>query len=194
VARYATGTVPHYDLGSGYTAGPAGALVDDDVRRTWWVRSRISAQQRSTWLSTDTTAANLWAALPVAAAIHDPNAVRYAANRAAAVSLFTHFYGPHRRVARVSKVLYPKRAAFFPLLDSRVVALYRPTIVGLPTDRLLQVPLLWDAVRSDLLMQSNQAALAALRAWIMIQVPLSPTYGAFLHLTNVRLFDIVACW
>ena len=192
---YATfGTISRYDMGVGYGAGPSGALVDDDVRRTWWVRSRIATAQRPTWLALDAAAGKLWTALPVTASLDDPIAASYTANRTAAFALFQHFYGLNRRVAHVSKVLYPKRPAFFPLLDSRVVALYRPTIAGLPTDRLLEVPFFWDAVRSDLLLQSNQVALITLRAWLSTQVPASPVYGDFLRLTDLRLFDIVACW
>jgi hypothetical protein len=67
------GTVPRYDRGIGYQAWPPSGLVDDDVHRTWWLRSRISARQRPEWLALDGTAGGFWAALPTGAALDDPN-------------------------------------------------------------------------------------------------------------------------
>lgn len=195
LTRYmARHTVTHYDLGTGYQVGPPNGLVDDDVRRTWWLRSRISAKQRPQWLALDTLAGPLWAALPMSAALDDPDQISYAMNRDAAFELFTHFYGKDRRIARVAKVLHPKRSQFVALLDSHVMNLFRPVLAKLPMDPLDHVPLLWDAIRLDLLLPQNRQALAALRRWLHAHIHDQPGYAAFLQLSDLRLFDIVACW
>jgi hypothetical protein len=74
------------------------------------------------------------------------------------------------------------------------LALYRPVIANLPWDPLDQVPLVWDAMRFDLLSPPNQQALASLRSWLQAQIATDARFSSFRELSALRLFDIVACW
>jgi len=188
------GTVPKYDLGRGYQLGSPNTLIIGDLRRMWWLRSRIHRAHYPAWIA---LAANApWGALPVNAQLTALGSANqsYVSIRAAGFALFSHFYGQQRKEARVSKVLHLKRPDFFPILDRKVLALYRPKLVNPPSNRLARVPLYWDLFRDDLLLSANQAALVNLRGWINAQVPGNAGFSVFLTLTDVRLFDIAACW
>ena len=188
------GTVPKYDLGRGYQLCSPNALIIDDLRRTWWLRSRIHRAHYPAWIA---LAANApWGALPVNAELAAPGSANqsYASIRSAGFALFSQLYGEQRKEARVSKVLHLKRPDFFPILDRRVLALYRPKLVSPPSNQLARVPLYWDLLRGDLLLPANQAALVSLRGWINAQVTGNAHFRDFMTLTDIRLFDIAACW
>jgi hypothetical protein len=57
-----------------------------------------------------------------------------------------------------------------------------------------RVPLILDAIRLDLLDEMNRKSLVSTREWLEEQSAVKPGYADFLKLSNVRLFDIVACW
>lgn len=63
------------------------------------------------------------------ASFADEDEAEYRIHRNAGFELFSHFYGPQRKLARVSKVLHLKRAVLFPVLDSVVVGLYSPLLI-----------------------------------------------------------------
>ena len=135
------GTVPRYDLGEDYEPSAADVVSIDDVRRTWWVRSRIARRDREAWVALGRTAP--WHLVPHKRRLDDAEA-----QLDGALGLFAHFLGAQRGIARVSKVLHLKRPAFFPIVDSRIGTLYLPR-VGAPLSR-STLPAYWAAIRNDL--------------------------------------------
>jgi hypothetical protein len=178
------GTVRRYDLGEDYEPSSADALSIDDVRRTWWVRSRIARRDREAWVELGRTAP--WHLVPRTRRLHDDEA-----QLDRALALFIHFLGPQRGIARVSKVLHLKRSAFFPIVDSRIGALYFPR-VGARLSR-ATLPAYWAAIRDDLLKPSNVEALATLRIWIGDRSDSEERYAQLRPLSDLRLLDI-ASW
>ena len=112
---------------------------------------------------------------------------------------YWHVTWPERiqrvRVARVHKILHPKRPALNAILDQRLRTLYRP-IAASWLGRLSRLgslstadsPLYWAAVRHDLILGRNTLEhFRTQRAEDQDQMVRSMT-----HLTHLRLLDIIA--
>jgi hypothetical protein len=193
VEWYATlPTVPRYDLGWGFDPGVPDGLVMHDVKRTWWLRGRIARADYPEWVRLSVGIDSLWSAVPQDVGLNASEPA-YEEISSAALDLFFHFYGAKRKIARVSKVLHLKRPALIPLLDANVLTLYREAIQA-PRDARTRVAQAWEAIRADLTNPANQEALHDLRDWLQYVGKNNDVLRAFRSLTDVRLFDIAACW
>ncbi|WP_416063779.1 DUF6308 family protein [Rhodococcus indonesiensis] len=116
-------TVACYDLPG---PGPVDAITAGDIARTHKVRSRISHAQRDWFLRTAVGAP--WAAVPAQARLVDADPNVSGGLYDGAQALYEHFRTAAPRqvgVAKISKVLHLKRPGLFPILDSKVMAVYR---------------------------------------------------------------------
>jgi hypothetical protein len=109
--------------------------------------------------------------------------------------------------AKISKLMHMKRPGFFPILDSRVTKLYSDQArdayaaqsASFRRDHPTYDRLYWEAIRLDLVTDSNRAALATLRSRLQGQIDSDQSraedaayYGQLLILTDLRLLDILS--
>ncbi|MET7666768.1 DUF6308 family protein [Micromonospora luteifusca] len=118
------GTIRNYD----WLAGSSLVLTPELIKatRSPWMGSRISHEQGLQLLRLSETAP--WSDVASDAHLKDAEPVEADGLYARAARLYQHFYHPRVRgiaVAKVSKSLYLMRPALFPILDSRLLSLYR---------------------------------------------------------------------
>lgn len=179
-------TVREYDLDPG-DCGP-NQVCNAEVRRTRRIASRISNRQGEEMLRTLAEAA--WDGLPRSAVLADadPGA------RGGLYDAMSAVYVPLLQIpgvgaAKASKLLHLKRPALFPILDSKLMRLYRE-----PASRAARRHpergarrLYWAAIRDDVL--RNRDELEQVRGELRAEEGL---VGQMAGLSDVRLLDILA--
>jgi hypothetical protein len=179
-------TVTRFDLGQ---PGDPDLLTAAEVTRTRVINSRISHAQVDWFVTRAAQAGTLWAAVPAAARLAD-------ANPQTKGGLYDHFVRPREPgvwVAKVSKVLHLKRPHLIPILDSRLLATYeKPARAAAERHRAARPGykrLNWVAIRDDLIVPANVAALARLRRSLAGHPDDRVRRAA--ELSDVRLLDIL---
>lgn len=191
--RQLAGTLERYDR----LAGTSTSLTPELVRATRRVSSRISNREVQ-WFA-DRAQSAPWHAVPAEADLRDADPLVRGGLYDAAEQLYWHF-GHHRLVGvgrgKISKCLYLMRPHLFPVLDSRLVALYRRAAAAAALSLVSSRPDLprvrrayWAAIRLDLLRAAD--ALARLRAAMRATADASLIEAAEL-LSDLRLLDILA--
>ncbi|MDO1481690.1 DUF6308 family protein [Rhodococcus ruber] len=186
---YPAVTVTRYDLPG---PGPAAVITADEIARTHKVRSRISHAQRDWFIRTAVDAP--WEAVPIEAQLvdADPNVNGGLYDRAEA--LYDHFRTAaprHVRVAKISKVLHLKRPGLFPILDSKVMAFYRPharAAAARYPHRGTQ-KMFWAAIRDDVCANLDSGALPLFRCRLAQSE--TEQVRRIASLTDVRLLDLL---
>ncbi|MCM0673216.1 DUF6308 family protein [Micromonospora phytophila] len=189
------GTIRNYD----WLAGSSSVLTPQLIKatRSPWMGSRISRTQELHLLDLSETAP--WSDVAGDAHLKDAEPVEAEGLYARAVRLYQHFYHPRVRgiaVAKVSKSLYLMRPALFPILDSRLLNLYRESAEQAARDlgwlQGRQAPprrAYWAAYRLDVVRARD--GLAILREVAgRHQDPLVVVAAS--RLTDVRIMDILA--
>jgi Family of unknown function (DUF6308) len=159
LGRYPPRTPAVYDYpGPGQPSG----ITSDEIRRTRKVSSRISAAEGDWFIKLARTAP--WTAAD--GDLRDADPGESGGLYDSMLHLYDHFAGAAPRgvkTAKISKVLHLKRPKQFPILDSRLVRIYREaatreaaTYTSRPSRRMY-----WAAIRSDL--QRSAAGLKELR-------------------------------
>ncbi|WP_277371908.1 DUF6308 family protein [Rhodococcus rhodochrous] len=186
---YPAVTVTRYDLPG---PGPAAAITADEIARTHKVRSRISHAQRDWFIRTALDAP--WAAVPTAAQLADadPNISGELYDRAEA--LYDHFRTAaprHVGIAKINKVLHLKRPGLFPILDSKVIAFYRPhaRAAAARYPHRGRRAMFWAAIRDDVCTNLDSGALPLLRRRLAQSE--TEQVRRIATLTDVRLLDLV---
>ncbi len=182
-------TVACYDLPG---PGPVDAITADEIARTHKVRSRISHAQRDWFVRTAGGAP--WAAVPADGRLvdADPNVSGDLYDNVEA--LYEHFRtaAPQQvGVAKISKVLHLKRPGLFPILDSKVMAVYRSQARAAAAryPHRGRRAMFWAAIRDDLCANLDSGALPLFRR----RVAQSETEHVrrIATLTDVRLLDLL---
>ncbi|UGQ41226.1 DUF6308 family protein [Rhodococcus aetherivorans] len=182
-------TVARYDLPG---PGPVDAITADDIARTHKVRSRISHAQRDWFVRTALGAP--WAAVPADARLvdADPNISGDLYDGAEALYEYFRTAAPRQvGVAKISKVLHLKRPGLFPILDAKVMAVYRSQARAAATryphrDRRA---MFWATIRDDVCANLDSGALPLFRR----RLAQSETEHVrrIAALTDVRLLDLL---
>lgn len=185
--HYPGRTITRYDLpGPGHPT----TLTRDEVARTHAVYSRISEEQLMWFVDRATSAP--WPPADADLRRAEPNIRDGLYDQLEA--FYRHFeHDAPSRVARskISKVLHIKRAAAFPILDSKVTDIYHEhaarAIERYPRLK-YQKAAYWVAIRDDLIANTESEALAQLRAALGHE----GTLGANLNkITDLRLLDML---
>lgn len=157
-----SGTVRRYDLAE---QADAFALSREDVQRTRVIASRISNRELD-WLVARGESAP-WGQVDPAADLVDADPGEKGGLYDHANTLYEHFRSDAPRnlnIAKISKVLYLKRPALMPILDSHLLGTYRRHA----RQAALRYPdrghrrMYWAAIRDDLL--HNRERIVALKA------------------------------
>ncbi|MGW5300704.1 DUF6308 family protein [Rhodococcus aetherivorans] len=182
-------TVAGYDLPG---PGPVDAITADDIARTHKVRSRISHAQRDWFLRTAVGAP--WAAVPADARLVDADPNVSGDLYDGAEALYEHFRTAAPRqvgVAKISKVLHLKRPGLFPILDAKVMAVYRmqARAAAARYPHRGRRAVFWAAIRDDLCANLDSGALPLFRS----RLAQSETEHVcrIAGLTDVRLLDLL---
>lgn len=181
------GTLLHYDLAD---PGAPFALSAEDIQRTRKIASRISNRELAWLLERAQTAP--WRDVAPDADLGDADPGEEGGLYDRADALYQHFRTAAPRgvnIAKISKVLYPKRPALVPILDSRVTAMYhraaRRAALRHPARGYRRM--YWAAIRDDRI--ANRDCLAALKARCG-QDDREPV-RRLAQLTDLRLLDIL---
>lgn len=184
-------TLRHYD----WVAGTTNSLTREQITATYRMSSRISRMDARWLLSQAATAP--WDTVDEAALLSDADPAIRGGLYDQADSLYVHFYRSRPRNvnhAKVSKCLYLMRPGLIPVLDSRVLKLYRRPAraaarelagTGFPYTWAY-----WAAIRKDLL--------RAGKAWTVLRDELREVDADGVHgeaanrLSDLRLLDILA--
>ncbi|MFI6233491.1 DUF6308 family protein [Micromonospora sp. NPDC050784] len=189
------GTIRNYD----WLAGTSSTLTPQLIKatRSPWMGSRISREQELHLLRLSETAP--WSDIAVDAHLKDADPLGVDDLYVRAVRLYQHFSHPRVRgiaVAKVSKSLYLMRPALFPILDSRLLGLYRQSaerarrdLGWLPESQTSPRRAYWAAYRRDLVQASDK--LTVLRQ-VANQHPDQLVAEAANRLTDVRIIDVLA--
>ncbi|ETT28836.1 hypothetical protein RAJCM14343_5320 [Rhodococcus aetherivorans] len=182
-------TVARYDMPG---PGPGDAITADDIARTHKVRSRISHAQRDWFLRTAVDAP--WAAVPGEARLvdADPNVTGGLYDGAEALYEYFRTAAPRQvGVAKISKVLHLKRPGLFPILDSKVMACYRPQarVAATRYPHRGRRAMFWAAIRDDLCANLDSGALPLFRRCLAQSE--SEQVRRIATLTDVRLLDLL---
>lgn len=153
------GTVEHYDL----RAGTFDEVNLDLIRATRrpWMNSRIGSAEADWFIQTARTAP--FERVPANAHLKDADPTLPGGLYDQMLELWKHFEtrAPKRVAsAKISKVLYLMRPHAFPILDSRLIALYRQAASAAAKDISVRRPEVasgrnfWEAIRRDLVAAS----------------------------------------
>jgi hypothetical protein len=181
------GTLLHYDL-----ADPVDpfALSAEDIRRTRKIASRISDRELA-WLLERAQSAP-WKDVAPDADLGDADPGAGGGLYDQADALYQHFRTDAPRgvnIAKISKVLHPKRPALVPILDSHLTTTYRRDA----RRAALRHPgrgyrrMYWAAIRDDLV--ANRGCITALKARCA-QDDREPV-RRLAQLTDLRVLDIL---
>lgn len=180
------GTLAKYDFGD---RGKPDFLTGEEIWRTRIIRSRVTYAERSEIERVAAECAPLWAAIPFDANIRSADPAESSGIYADMLELYRRLIEvPGVSTAKASKILHFKRPHLYPILDSRLVRLYRDSASNAAQDypKLGFRTMYWAAIRNDVLM--NEEPLRALQA------DLSSVESPFMlgELTDVRLLDILS--
>jgi hypothetical protein len=182
--RQTKNTVDKYDLPG---PGDPSKLTLEEVVRTRIVKSRISNLEAAWFV--ETAKKVRWP--PPQADLRDADpAVRGGLydDMNACYQYFWEKRQPGVGIGKISKVLYVKQPAAYPILDSRVTAFYRDAAKRAAADypALGHKKLFWAAIRADLIANTDSDALRKLRARLN-----SSELERYTRLTDLRLMDIL---
>ncbi|GAA1862132.1 DUF6308 family protein [Asanoa iriomotensis] len=191
--RAHAGTLRRYD----FVAGTAATLTPDLVAATTAIDGRIGRPQAA-WLLTKSAGAP-WDEVDREAVLRDADPMVAAGLYDNAERLYAHFHRDHPRDidhAKISKCLHLTRPALFPILDRRLLQLYRQParaaardLTDRRRDRTWPRRAYWAAIRADLLLAAD--ALDELRTAMRAEGDLAAEAAG--KLGDVRLLDIL-CW
>jgi Family of unknown function (DUF6308) len=182
-------TVRRYDLGG---SGP-GPVTTADIVRTRLINSRIGDSEGRHLVRAAAASTALLEAIPPNADLRDADPAVSGGLYDQALTVFDGLLAPKIRLSKVSKVLHLKRPALFPILDSRIVRVYRQQAAtaavryrkyGRTYRRMY-----WAAIRDDVVAPENVAALAALRA--ALHQDADEGVRLVGELSDLRLLDIL---
>jgi hypothetical protein len=191
------GTVRHYD----FVAGTSGEIMAGLVKATRmpWMGSRISAREEAWFIERGSARRAPWDLVAPGALLRDADPAQPGGLYDRASELWAHFWSDRPKgvaVAKVSKVLYLMRPAFFPILDRRLSLFYTRAAQTAARDVVSRRPELaadkrmtWEAVRRDLL--SNEMALRELRGALR-ESDCALAFEASGKLSDLRLLDMLA--
>jgi hypothetical protein len=159
--------------------------------------SRISAREEAWFIQRARSAP--WELVAPHALLQDADATQAGGLYDAASALWDHFWIVRPKgvaTAKISKVLYLMRPAFFPILDRRLRSFYGPAAEAAALDVASHRAefkdckrITWEAVRRDLL--SNQAALRELRSALgKVDCALASETSA--KISDLRFLDMLA--
>jgi hypothetical protein len=167
-------------------------LNAEEIARTRVIASRISRAEERWLLRRGETAP--WADVPLAADLASADPDDPTSAYPPALELYLHFYQERPRgfsVAKLSKTLHIKRPNLYPILDSRLMRLYRrPARQHGQARPVLGRYQYWPAIRADLRYNRETGALAELRA--MLTAAPNPVVREMAQLSDLRLMDICA--
>jgi hypothetical protein len=197
-------TVLYYDLGGdahGWPA-PSDGLTLTDIGRAAFLNAEINGTDAARLLdasrSISAGPASVWEAVPHWATLEMADPTSLGGLYDAALALHDHFHkirgiGP----AKASKLLQLKRPSLYPILDSRVMDLYRAT--GAPAAAAKANPrsrdrgwkeVFWDAIRDDLI--ANRRCLSDLHQILVAAGANGDEKAALLgRLGPLRLLDVI---
>lgn len=189
------GTVANYDLQERSTDVVTPELIRST--RSPWMNSRISEAQGQWFV--DRAANAPWELVERDAELADADPTVVGGLYDKAEELYNYFMSAAPKgvsVAKVSKVLHLLRPRLYPILDSRLTAMYDRDAAQAARDVARERPdfarykrLDWAAVRNDLL--SGREALDELRSGLrQSNAPLATQAAE--HLSDVRLLDMLA--
>jgi uncharacterized protein DUF6308 len=189
-------TLRHYD----WLAGRTESLTRDLIAATRrpWMNSRISRIEER-WLL-DRAATAPWETVAAAALLRDADPEQCGGLYDNAVQLYQHFCRDRPRGvnrAKISKCLYLMRPGLIPILDSRLIIVYRQDARTAARGLMATLPgrapvrrAYWAAIRRDLLRATH--ALTLLREQMRNSSSDSVVPEAAERLSDVRLLDILA--
>lgn len=187
-------TIRDYDLRD---PGEPDVLTEAEAWRSRIINSRLTHVECA--LVVQRALAAPWASVPASADLADADPSVPDGLFADMARLYWFFTWPERisgvAVAKVHKILHPKRPGLYPILDERTKRLYRPCAARW-TDRLDHLagvtiadsPPYWAAFREDLI--KNQCLLQAYQSELAEDG--DETVSLMAKLTCVRLQDIIA--
>jgi hypothetical protein len=151
--RYPPRTPAVYDYPG---PGDPSAVTADEIRRTRKVSSRISAAEGDWFIALARTAP--WT--PSDADLRDADPGESGGLYDSMLHLYSHFAGAAPKgvnTAKVSKVLHLKRPKQFPILDSRLVLIYREAATRAAAAYASRGNrrMYWAAIRSDLISSAD---------------------------------------
>ena len=180
-------TVDVYDFA---TPGDPDVLTSEQVTTTRQIHSRISNAERDAMVEEAAKHQHLWKAVPQDARLVEADPAVQGGlydNMTALYKSLTDLRGV--KSAKASKVLMLKRRHLYPMLDSRVLALYRKAA----TDAARKYPergyqrMYWAAIREDVI--RNQESLTEIR---LALTSMKGRSARLAELSDVRLLDILA--
>lgn len=180
-------TVDVYDFA---TPGDPDVLTSKEATTTRRIHSRISNAERDAMVEKAAQHQHLWKAIQQDARLVDADPAVQGGlydNMAALYKSLTDL--PGIKSAKASKVLMLKRRHLYPMLDSRVVALYRQAA----TDAAKKYPerperrMYWAAIRQDVIL--NREGLTEIR---LALTSMEERSARLVKLSDVRLLDILS--
>lgn len=187
-------TICEYDL---CASGDPDVLSGAEAWRSRIINSRLTRVECDQVVQRARSAP--WASVPAGADLADADPSVPDGLFAGMARLYWSFTWPERihgvAVAKVHKVLHPKRPGLYPILDERTKRLYRPYAAAWP-DRLRRLggvtiadsPPYWAAFRDDLVRNRDQLE----RYQLHLGQDEDETVRLMARLTFVRLQDIIA--
>ncbi|MFJ6004055.1 DUF6308 family protein [Arthrobacter sp. NPDC092385] len=176
--------------------GEPGVLTTDEVMRTRKVSSRMSYAQAARFVDAAATAP--W--VDAAADLADANPQEAGGLFSDMTDLYSHFAkrtSPDVSIAKLSKVLYLKHPALYPILDTHLLKAYKPQTRGLRTTyRDFEAhQRAWVVIREELLEVRTTGAIDELRQRLRDFDSSEDDEVARVHrldkLTDLRLLDIL---
>ncbi|MCD9154274.1 DUF6308 family protein [Aeromicrobium duanguangcaii] len=186
------GTIAHYDVLAGTLAD---TITPPAVKATRKISSRISEEQ-SAWF-TRRGASAPWRLVPIDADLRNADPIVEDGLYDAALCLWRHFADDAPKyvgTAKISKVLFLMRPRMYPILDSRLMGLYRSAAAVSARESVAARPdlgpvkrIFWEAIRRDLV--ASTAGLAALRTHVATTHP--DHAETVEQLSDLRLLDML---
>jgi hypothetical protein len=193
-ARNYPRTIREYDLGD---VGDPDVLTEAEAWRSRIINSHLTYGERDEVVKRAASAP--WASVPAGADLVDADPAVPAGLFASMAKLYWAFTWPERisgvAVAKLHKILHPKRPGLYPILDERIKSLYKPCAAAW-TERLRHLegitandsPPYWAAFRDDLV--RNRDLLEDCK--IRLAEDEDETVRLMAMLTCLRLQDIIA--
>lgn len=185
-AKYG-GTLRQYDFAP---KGEPTVLTGAEIWTTRIIHSRVTHAERDELEKASASWESHWAAISPDAVINDADPAVEGGLYDSMLKLYTLMTRiPGVSTAKASKILHFKRPDLYPILDSRLVELYRDS-AAVAAQRHPErgfKRMYWAAIRNDVV--ANQAALSSLRHDLRNQ---SDDIDRLTKLSDLRLLDILS--